>query len=201
MARFHTCNVLHVGPDRRRLWQFDARNGGFAAQRDQAVEAGEALPYALVTKTWRSLWQPKLNVAWLPADSVFFRVAHLPQSSLEETRAMGELQLEKLSPIPVTQAVWSLLVLPAPASPKPAEPGSPAELQTVIVVLAERKSVEEFLGQLEGRGYLADRLEMPMLDQLQAIPLGEDGAWIYLAAAGGINSALVAWWGDGGCRI
>jgi hypothetical protein len=39
-----------------------------------------------------------------------------------------------------------------------------------------------------------------MLDQLQAIPLGEDGAWIYPAAAGGINSALVAWWGDGGLQ-
>ena len=205
MARFHSCNVLEVGTERRRLWQFDARNGGFVANRDQVVVAGEALPYALVTKTWRSLWQPKLNVAWLPAESVFFRVAHLPKSSLDETRAMVELQLEKLSPIPVTQAVWSLLVLPDAASPKPAaaplQPGeapAAAELQTVIVVLAERKSVEEFLGQLEGQGYLADRLELPMLDQLQATPVGEDGAWVHPTALGGNNnSALVAWWCGG----
>ena len=168
MARFHSCNVLHVGPVQRRLWQFDARNGGFTAHRDQVVEAGEALPYALVTKTWRSLWQPKLNVAWLPADSVFFRVTQLPKSSLEETRTMVEFQLEKLSPIPVTQVVWSLLVLPAlpaPAATQPDESAVPSALQTVIVVLAERKIVEEFLGQLEGQGYLADRLELPMLDQ------------------------------------
>lgn len=197
MARFHSCNVLHVGPERRRLWQLDARNGGFTVHRDQVVAAGEALPYALVTKTWRSLWQPKLNVAWLPADSVFFRVAQLPKSNLEETRAMVELQLEKLSPIPVTQAVWSLLVLPAAASPTAAEVMESGGLQTVIVVLAERKKVEEFLGQLEGQGYLADRLELPMLDQLQATPVGEDGAWIYPAGAGGNNSALVAWWCGG----
>ena len=196
MARFHSCNVLHVGPAQRRLWQFDARSGGFTAQRDQVVEAGESLPYAFVTKTWRSLWQPKLNVAWLPADAVFFRVTQLPKSNLEETRSMVELQLEKLSPIPVTQLVWSLLVLP-PAAQVGDTPQAPTELQTVIVVLAERKNVEEFLGQLEGQGYLADRLELPMLDQLQATPAGEDGAWIYPAAAGGPNSALVAWWCNG----
>jgi hypothetical protein len=187
MARWHSCNVLHVGPERRRLWQFDARNGGFTANRDQLVAVDEALPYAVVTKTWRSLWQPKLNVAWLPADSVFLRVAHLPKSGFEETRAMVEMQLEKLSPIPVTQAVWSLLVLPQ----------LKGDLQTVVVVLAERKGVEEFLGQLEGQGYLADRLEMPMLDQLQATSVGEDGAWIYPAGSGGNDSALVAWWCNG----
>jgi hypothetical protein len=177
------------------LWQFDARNGGFTPNRDQVVAAGEALPYAAVTKTWRSLWQPKLNVAWLPADSVFIRVAHLPKSSFEETRAMVEMQLEKLSPIPVTQAVWSLLVLPASAALQRGEPQAKGDLQTVIVVLAERKGVEEFLGQLEGQGYLADRLELPMLDQLQATSADEDGAWIYPAGTGGNDSALVAWWG------
>src|ERR1041385_2811207 len=162
MARFHSCNVLHVGPDRRQLWQFDARNGGFVPSREQAVPPGEALPRALVTKTWRSLWQPKLNVAWLPAESVFLRVAQLPQSSPEETRSMVELQLEKLSPIPVTQVVWSLHFWPS-ATPKRSDPTpaggdkpAAAGLQTVVVVLAERKVVEEFLGQLEGQGYLAD---------------------------------------------
>jgi hypothetical protein len=197
MAHFHSCNVLHVGPDHRRVWQFDARNGGFAVNRELSAAAGEALPYALVTKTWRSLWQPKLNVAWLPADRVFLRVAHLPKSGFDETRAMVEMQLEKLSPIPVTQAVWSLLVLPASASLPRGEPQAKGDLQTVIVVLAERKLVEEFLGQLEGQGYLADRLELPMLDQLQATPAGEDGAWIYPAGIGGNNAALVAWWGNG----
>ena len=96
---------------------------------------------------------------------------------------MVELQLEKLSPIPVTQVVWSLHLLPEAAG----------ELQTVIVVLAERDGVEQFLGQLEGQGYLADRLEIPMLDQLQAATGGEDGAWVFPTSSGLKNCALLAW--------
>ena len=187
MARWHSCNVLHVGPDHRRVWHFDARGAEFAVNREQTVRDGESLPYTLVTKTWRSLWQPKLNVAWLPAHSVFLRVAHLPRSNFEETRSMVELQLEKLSPIPVTQVVWSMQVLPQ----------LKGDLQTVVVTLAERKAVEDFLGQLEGQGYLPDRLEVPVLDQLQATAVTEDGAWIYPGSGDGRNAALVAWWYDG----
>jgi len=100
---------------------------------------------------------------------------------------MVELQLEKLSPIPVTQAVWSVHALSQSAG----------DLQTVIVLLAERKAVEEFLGQLEGQGYLADRLEVPALDQLEATAVTGDGSWIFPEAIGGPNSALVAWWCGG----
>jgi len=53
---------------------------------------------------------------------------------------MVELQMEKLSPVPVTQAVWSIQVLPR-ASSKEA-----GDLQTVIVAIAERKAVEDFVG-------------------------------------------------------
>ena len=56
---------------------------------------------------------------------------------------MVELQLEKLSPVPVTQIVWTSRFYRS----------SPAEnLQTVIVVIVERSVVEEFLGRLETRG-------------------------------------------------
>ena len=81
MARWHSCNVLHVGADKRRVWQFDARNGQFALGREQTAAGGEALPYALVTKTWRSLWQPKLNIAWLPPENVFLRVIQIPRAA------------------------------------------------------------------------------------------------------------------------
>jgi hypothetical protein len=99
---------------------------------------------------------------------------------------MVELQLEKLSPIPVTQALWTMQVLPHSAG----------EMQTVIVVIVSRNVVEEFLGHLEAQGFMADRLELPLLDQLQATPITEDGAWIYPAQSGG-NTALVAWWYGG----
>lgn len=188
-ATLTSCNVLYTGPDRREVWHFDA-NRNFTLSRGLAVAGNEEIPAGLVQKTWGSLWQQKLNVAWLPADSVFLRVAHLPQGSYEETVAMVEFQLEKLSPIPVTQMVWSMHPMPQSAE----------GLQTFIVVFAERKAVEVFLGQLEGQGFLADRLELSVLDQLQATPVSEDGAWIYPAAWGGHHTALVAWWYGGVLR-
>jgi hypothetical protein len=180
------CNVLYPGADARQVWQFEAHRN-FHLSRSQTVTVSQPLPAGLVDKTWASLWQPKLNVAWLPADSVFLRVVHLPQTSFEETLAMVEFQLEKLSPIPVTQMVWSVHPLPQSAGGQ----------QTLIVVFAERKAVEEFLGQLENQGYLADRLELRLLDQLEATPVTGDGAYIYPGAWGGHNTALVAWWYGG----
>ena len=58
-------------------------------------------------------------------------------------------------------------------------------------MIVARNVVEEFLGQLEGHGYLADRLELSLLDQLQATPIVEDGAWIYPQVKDGKATALV----------
>ncbi len=190
MARWQFCNILHAGADAHRLWQFDAKGEGFALKREHSGASGEPLPFNLVAKSWRSLWQPKLNVAWLPPENVFLRVVELPRISFEETLAMVELQLEKLSPLPVAQIVWMVHGLQS----------TTGDLQTVIVVIAARHAVEEFLGKLEGQGYLADRLEAPMLDELEATPATEDGAWVYPAALAGQNVALVAWWCGGRLR-
>ena len=155
-----------------------------------------------------------MNVAWLPPENVFLRVIELPRSNFEETFAMVELQLEKLSPMPVAQIVWTIQILSRSSGPprrNEAETGAKAEaatsaetkaedLQTVVVVIAERSVVEEFLGKLEGRGYLADRLEVPMLDQLEATPATEDGAWMYPLVLAGQNAVLVAWWCGGALR-
>jgi len=70
-------------------------------------------------------------------------------------------------------------------------------LQTVIVLIVSREVVEEFLGKLEGQGFMADRLELPLLDQLEAAPITEDGAWIYPQTREVGNAALVAWWYGG----
>jgi hypothetical protein len=177
---FHSCTVLQVTPAARKVWQFDSR---FALNRDQTSLPGEPLP-ASTTKSWRSLFQRKLNIAWLSPEDVFLRVAQFPASDFNETLNMVELQLERLSPMPVTQIVWSLQVLPNPDG----------KMQTAIVMMVARSVVEEFLGNLEGQGYLADRVELPLLDQLQATKITENGAWIYPEPAGGRNAALVAWW-------
>ncbi len=218
MARWNSCNVLQIAPDANRLWQFDAKGGGFVLNREHH---GPSLPARFVAKSWSSLWQPKLNVAWLPPESVFLRVIELPKSNFDETLAMVELQLEKLSPIPVTQIVWTMQALSASASLRHDEPqpaggeATAGNLQTIIVVIAARNAVEEFLGKLEGRGFLADRLEVPFLDQLEmdgssrqpaASKLHEGGseaevdAWIYPLWLGGQSAALVAWWGGGTLR-
>jgi hypothetical protein len=185
-ARVHSCTILQCGSDSRKVWQFEARGHDFALNREQNLTDGQPLP-AHVAKDWRSLFQRKLNVAWLPADQVFLRVAHFPKSDFAETYAMVELQLEKLSPMPVAQIAWSIHVLPHQEETQ----------QTVVLILVARSIVEDFLGRLEGQGFLADRLELPILDQLQTTPISNDGAYIYPGAAGGSNTALVAWWYGG----
>ena len=100
---------------------------------------------------------------------------------------MVELQLEKLSPLPVNQIVWSAEAVPS------SETGQ----QTVIVLVASRNGVEKFLGGLEGQGYLADRLELPVLRQLQAQPFQGDGLWLCPLTEGAREYCLVAWWQNG----
>ncbi|HZO85384.1 MAG TPA: hypothetical protein VFC26_09235, partial [Verrucomicrobiae bacterium] len=111
MARWNSCNVLHSTGDAQHLWQFSA-GGKFPLQREEKRLPTEPLPDKLIDKDWQTLLQPKLNVAWLPTNRAFLRVVHLPKSDFEETRAMVDLQLEKLSPLPVAQIVWGFEILP-----------------------------------------------------------------------------------------
>ena len=189
MPRWNICNIFHAAFDSHRLWQFEAK-GNFKLNREARLATELPLPSNLVAKSWNALWQPKLNVAWLPAGTVFLRVIELPKGPFDETVAMVELQLEKLSPMPVAQIVWTIHALPQTAG----------DVQTVIVVMAARSVVEEFLGRLEGKNFLADRLETPMLDQLEAMSGLGDGGWIWAAANGDPRSALVAWWHGGVLR-
>ncbi len=187
MPRWNSCNILHAALDANRLWQFEAK-GHFKLLRE--LRLAGALPAAMVGKTWTAFWQPKLNVAWLPPESVFLRVIELPKGAFEETVSMVELQLEKLSPYPVAQVVWTIHVIAQPAG----------DLQTVVVVIAARAAVEQFLGDLEGKKFLADRLEAPMLDQLDAMAGADNSTWICPASTGNPNAALVAWWYGGVLR-
>src|SRR4051794_21427354 len=191
--RWHFCNVLDASADARRVWQFDARSEAFNLSRELTARNGDPLPANVVAKSWGTLFKRKLNVAWLPSENVFLRVAQFPASTPDETRSMVELQLEKLSPIPVTQALWTMHVLPSQGAN--AEEG--AKLQTIVVIIVARDVVEAFLGKLEGQGYMADRLELPMLDQLQATPITGDGAWVYPETGSATGRALVAWWYGG----
>jgi hypothetical protein len=187
MARWHSCNIFQPGQDFRSLWQFSV-GAKFALQNEQKKLPSEKLTEKFISKDWQSLFQPRLNVAWLPPEKVFLRVIQLPKADYAETRNMVELQLEKLSPLPVAQIAWGFQLL---SSAWP-------DMQTAIVIVVARAYVEEFLTLLEGQGFMADRLELPFLDQLRATSFNEDGAWIFTGGAGaGKLSCLVAWWYNG----
>ncbi|HEY3856091.1 MAG TPA: hypothetical protein VGO67_17005 [Verrucomicrobiae bacterium] len=188
MARWQIVNVLQTSVSGRRIWQLAPSGDHYAIHAEKTLLLDEGIPSGMAAKDWQSVFRRKLNIAWLPADRVFLRVIHLPPSDAAEIGQMIELQLEKLSPLPVGQMVWSYYLLPRPVEKADA-------LQTVIVVIAAHSAVEEFLGQLEKEGYLADRLDTPALDQLIAANIHEDGVWVF---PGGENEAvLTAWWYGG----
>jgi hypothetical protein len=181
----HYCNVLDLDGDERHLWQFTAGRNNVSRSARQKLPAAQPLPQNIVGKNWRGLWQEKLNIAWLPSNQVFLRVLQVPAADTSEVAAMLELQLEKLSPLPPHQIVWSFELAPQSAG---------AAMQTVIVVIVARDGVEQFLGQLEGAQFQADRLEVPCLHQLLATNFEGDGVWVYPLNSGDKKLALVAWW-------
>ena len=148
---------------------------------------GQPLPKGAVAKDWRSLVQPKLNLAWLPAEHVFLRAVQLPAANAQELPGMVEFQLEKLSPMPPAQVVWTVEAIAQPD----------AQQQTALVAIVARNVVEEFLGQLEKGGYVADRLELPLLRELRAARPEGDGVWVFVEPAASGHSALVGWFIDG----
>jgi hypothetical protein len=145
------------------------------------------LPSKTVAKGWQTLIQNRLNIAWLPSGHVYLRVIHLPAASPDELPGMLELQLEKVSPLPVNQVVWSYEVLPS----------SDPQTQSIVLLIAQRSKVEAFLGELESQGYLADRLELPALHLLSAVPPMSNGVWLYLYPDHQETTALVAWYSNG----
>jgi hypothetical protein len=181
------CTVLQASSYPRQVWQFQSRSGGFVLDKQQTAPQGQPLPSSMLAKPWTSLWQKKINAAWLPAEKIFLRVIQIPKADFAETVSMVELQLERLSPMPVAQVVWAIHVLP----------NSTPGMQTVVVIIAARDAVEQFLAQLEGEGYFADELELPVVDQLQATPVRNDGVYVYPDALGAKNVGLAAWWYGG----
>ena len=199
-SRWSFCNVLLPGSQIRQLWQFNAGGLKFNLARSESKLPSEPLPEKLVGKDWQTVFQPRLNIAWLSADRVFLRVVQLPKADAGETYSMIELQLEKLSPLPVNQVVWSYEIFPYIARGGAIDhlnPHAAGEQQTVVVIMVARSHVEEFLGQLESQGYVADRLELPLLDELRSTQVRENGAWVFPGIGGHAGACMVAWWYDG----
>jgi hypothetical protein len=189
--RWTTCNVLAPEGEGRRLWQFTRRGDKAQLAADLRLGPDERPPADRVQKTFRHTWQPRFNIAWLPADKVFLRLVELPPGDPAEIPALIEFQLEKLSPLPLAQTLWTCEPLPAAA-------GEPL---TAVLVVVERAAVEARLEQLEAAGYRPDRLELPLLRELLALPAPRDGVYVLAGREGGSGfTCLTAWWTEGRLR-
>lgn len=190
MGRANSCNVLSADTTRRELWRFTRNGNRFAPAGQKPLGLGEKLPDNWVGKGWGNVFSPRLNVAWLPADKVFLRILQLPPCEDSEIQSMVEFQIEKISPLPVTQIVWTVEKVPTAQT----APGTP---RTVLVLIAGRNEVEAYLGNLETSGYLADRLELPAIHEIIRQPVAENSAWVYPRQEGDEASCIIAWWFDG----
>lgn len=186
-SSYQGCNVLASVPEGRRLWQFTVGKDKVTATGELALAAAKPLPRNAVARDWRHLLRPKLNVAWLPLEQVFVRAVQLPAANADELPGMVEFQLEKLSPLPPAQVVWTVEAIPH----------ADGKQQTALVLIAPRAAVEEYLGQLEKSGYLADRLELPLVRELRALQPEGDGLWILVEPGASGCSVLAGWFVDG----
>lgn len=192
-SSWHSCNIFQPDPAHRRIWQFHPAGGDSVnLAAELSLDPDKPVPRRLGTRDWHNLFQRKLNVAWLPPETIFIRVVHLPVSDDDELHSMVELQLEKLSPLPAAQVVWSYEALPEVVD----------SLQTVVVLIAERRTVETFLGQLEQESFLADRLELPLLGQVLAASAESEGTWLFPGPDTADSQAycVAAWWYGGTLR-
>ena len=204
-SRLQSCNVLALSPSgARTAWRFQVKSGEPVPQGPVSLEPGKPLPPSLVGNDWRRLLQPRIDVAWLPADSVFVRAVELPAASPDEIPGMIEFQLERLSPLPPAQVVWTVeTVGSAPALHPVTEgqaPTAPVTSLTAWVTLVSRTALEEWLERLYTAGYVADRLEFPLLRELRDCRPEGDGVWLIVDPASETRVVLAGWYLGGRWR-
>jgi hypothetical protein len=193
LALPNDCNVVDCSTGKQQFWRFTKGKNQMKLVHVRETEADEPIQAKHLERDASQMWQPHCqNDAWLPSEQVFFRVLQLPNCDPRELPAMVEMQLERISPIPLGSAVWTFEVVPVFRTDR--------AQQTVVVMFAERAVVEQYVGGLEKIGYRPDRLETPVLHQVMATPQGgerPDGAWIYPRFAEEQVICTVAWWDEG----
>lgn len=182
-SRVKSCQILLRNPNGRQVWMFAVGKDKLTFTSEVSAPVESQLPPVTRQRDWQALAQPRLNIACLPSGLVFVRVIQLPAGSSEEIPSMVEFELEKISPLPTAQVVWTFEVLER----------SPEGLSTVLVVVAARNAVEEFLGGLEASGFFAHCLDVPLVRELRSIQPSEDGIWIFVEDAETERTVLAAW--------
>ena len=182
----HACNVLSLRQGQRHLYHFSVNKGGAAPAGLWEIAADKPLPAKVVSRDWRLLIRSRLDIAWMPPESVFLRAVQLPACAPGELAGMIEFQLEKLSPMPPAQVVWTVESVAHPD----------ATQQTALVTIAARSIVEAFVETLEQGGYMPDRIELPMVRRLLSKPVQGNLLRIVLDGSGAQQVALLGWWTD-----
>ena len=188
-----SCNVVDCSTGKQQFWRFNKGKNQMKLVDVRETALDEPIQAKHLERDTSQMWSAHCqNDAWLPTETVFFRVLQLPLCEPRELSGMVELQLDKISPLPLSQAVWTYEVTPVFQTDR--------EQQTVVVMIAERRIVEQYVGELEKIGYRPDRLETPVLHQVMATPQGgerPDGAWIYPRFTDERVICTVAWWDEG----
>jgi len=179
--RLTGCNVVLDAAGKTRVWSFGKPDAPPAATLEAAQD--QPLPSKLVGKGWDQLLRPTLNIAWLADQPVFLQLVNLPTDDPKEIPSMLELQIEKLSPLPVAQVVWAWESLAAGGAT-----GTP-----VLLLVAERSGVEGLLGRLERRGFDTDRVESPLVQWVAGTRFDEDGPYVFSSRMGGRRNHLIGW--------
>ena len=159
LKKWNDCNVIQLETASRKLWHFSVSDKQTNLKSSLSLEQAESIPSKQVEKTWKQLLSPRLNIAWIPSEHIFLRVINLPKAEEEETEEltqMLEFQLEKLSPAPVSQIIWTFDTVPCP---------DPTQ-QTVILIIVQRNAINHLLTDLEDSGFYADKLIFPWVNSL-----------------------------------
>ena len=190
-----SCNLLSLDAANRRLHHFTVAKGGVSVAGVSEAAPGKPLPPHLVARDWRLLVRSRLDVAWMPPESVFLRVVQLPACAPGELAGMIEFQLEKLSPMPPAQVVWTVETVPYPDAVQQAV--QQTAQQTALVTIVARGAVESFVDSLEQGGFMADRLELPVVRRLLSRPVQGDLLRIVLEGPADRRVAVLGWWSGG----
>jgi hypothetical protein len=182
--------VLAPAGHERVLWHFSRKGETATLASELRIPADGVAPAGSAQKSFRHLWQPRLNIAWLPADKLFLRVVELPPGDPQEVAALVEFQIEKLSPLLANQTVWTFETVSA-------NPGEPIQ---IILLVADRTAVEQRLTELQAVGYRPDRLELPALREFRALAATGEGITLLADAVAGTVTCLTAWWSGGRLR-
>lgn len=181
--RHQGCQVLSVTPEGRRLWRFNLGKQDVAPSGETVIPATQAPPKPKPGQDWQALLRPQLSIAWLPAESVFVRAIQLPASDPAELPAMVEFQIDKISPLPLNQVVWTVTGVAHPDG----------QQQTALITLASRSAVEEFLDREVAAGFVADQLDLPLVRWWSGLKPADNSLWLLFETTPERWLCLAAW--------